>query len=179
METAQNLVFDILTSLRDFGFDEIYGINAHGDIEQNILLMNAFRSAHEQAGINACYCFRKEVLHHYGLTGEEAYICPVNPQEIRTSSARESDVHAGDIETAIMHAYYPSFVDVNTAKRLPGISIEPEKEMEWILGGKTKEMSVNGYVGNPALYDQVKIDEHIEDISNRYMQAIVNKRANP
>ncbi|MBN2435517.1 MAG: creatininase family protein [Spirochaetes bacterium] len=178
METAENLVFDILKTLHDFGFNEVYGINAHGDIEQNILFMNSFKNAYEQIGLNASYCFRKEVLHHYGLTGNEEYICPVSPQEIIVSVAKESDVHGGDIETAIINKYYPAYVDVNIAKKLPAITIESGKEMEWILGGKTKEMSKDGYIGNPSAYDQVKINEHIEDTANRYIEAISNKRKN-
>jgi len=178
METAQNLVYDILNSLHGFGFNEVYGINAHGDIEQNILFMNSFKSAHEQIGIKACYCFRQEVLQHYGLTGEEEFICPVSPQEIIVSDAKERDIHGGDIETAIINKYYPSYVDIDKAKKLPGVSIPPDKEMDWILGGKTKEMSVNGYVGNPSAYDKVRIDEHIDDTANRYMKAILDKRHN-
>ena len=178
METAHNLVFDIINTLHDFGFKEVYGINAHGDIEQNILFMNSFRNAYEQIGIKACYCFRKEVLHHYGLTGEEKFICSVSPQEITVSTAKEIDVHGGDIETAIINKYYPSCVDISIAKKLPAVTIEDGREMEWILGGKTKEMSDNGYIGNPSVYDQVKIDEHIEDTVNRYMNAILHKREN-
>jgi creatinine amidohydrolase len=153
-------------------------INAHGDIEQNILFMNSFKGAYGQVGIQARYCFRKEVLHHYGLTGEEPYIRPIDPQGICVSDAKKGDVHAGDIETAIMNKYYPEFVDVKKAKRLPGVTIELGKEMEWILGGKTKEMSANGYIGNPAEYDKVRIEEHIDDTASRYVNAILNKRKN-
>jgi creatinine amidohydrolase len=178
METAQNLVFDILSTLNGFGFREVYGINAHGDIEQNILFMNSFKNAYEQIGIKACYCFRKEVLHHYGLTGDEKYICPVSQQEIIVSNVQESDVHGGDIETAIINTYYPLCVDVSIAKKLPAVTIEPGKEMEWILGGKTEKMSKNGYIGNPAEYEKVKITEYIEDTVDRYIKAILDKRAN-
>lgn len=178
METAQNLVFDILNTLHGFGFTEVYGINAHGDIEQNILFMNSFKDAYEKIGIQARYCFRKEVLPHYGLTGDEPYICPVAPQDITVSVAKERDIHAGDIETAIINKYYPECVDTTVAKGLPAVAIESEKEMEWILGGKTKDMSPNGYAGNPAAYDTVKIDEHIADTANRYMKAILDKRGN-
>lgn len=176
METAQNLVFDILNTLHDFGFNEVYGINAHGDIEQNILFMNSFKNASDSIGMHARYCFRKEVMHHYGLTGDEKFICPMPPQEITVSSAQESDVHGGDIETAIIHEYYPSFVDVAVAKKLPAVTIEAGKEMEWILGGKTEDMSPNGYIGNPSMYDQVKTTEYIDDTADRYAKAIVDKR---
>lgn len=176
METAVNLVLDILSSLQGFGFTEAYGINAHGDIEQNILFMSAFKEAVDRFGIKARYCFRSEVLHHYGLTGDEEHICPISPQSITVSESKAKDIHAGDIETAIISRYYPSRADTETAKRLPGVSIEPEREMEWLSGGKTKELSGMGYMGDPANYDSVRIKEHIADITDRYVRAILKKR---
>lgn len=47
METAHNLVLDIIKILNDFGFNEVYGVNAHGDTEQNILFVNSFKNAYE------------------------------------------------------------------------------------------------------------------------------------
>jgi creatinine amidohydrolase len=176
METAKNLVFDILHSLHSFGFQEIYGINAHGDIEQNVLFMDSFRSAYAQIGIRARYCFRKEVMHLYGLDGHEDFICPVEPAGISVSAASESDVHAGDIETAVMVRYFGRCADTAVAETMPPVTLEPGKEMEWLLGGKTKELSANGYVGNPARYAEVRIDAYMDDISQRYATAIIDKR---
>lgn len=176
METAKNLVLDIISSLCDFGFKEVYGINAHGDIDQNILFMNSFKEASEKTGIKACYCFRSEVMHFYGLSGEEDFICPVPRQEFVASDSTVKDIHAGDIETAIINKYFSSCVDVVKAKQLPAVTIEMEREMEWIMGGKTKELSVMGYAGNPANYDKVRIDEHMEDTVRRYTGSILAKR---
>lgn len=177
METAFNLVYDILSSLHAFGFTEVYGINAHGDIEQNILFMNAFKEAVDKLGIKARYCFRSEVLQLYGLTGDEEHICPVSPQNITVSESKEKDIHAGDIETAIIAKYFPSCADTETAKSLPGVSIETAREMEWLMGGKTKELSPMGYLGNPANYESVRIEEHIADTADRYVKAILKRHA--
>jgi creatinine amidohydrolase len=177
METAQALLVDILGSLRDFGFQEVYGINAHGDIEQNILLMNAFREASEKLGMKAVYCFKKEVMQLYGLTGTEAHICPVEPSSLKVSSSVEPDVHAGDIETAIIASQYPGRADLEAARGLPPVSLPPGKDMDWLLGGKTKELSPNGYVGNPARFAEVDVERHLADTAKRHGEAILRKRS--
>jgi len=175
METAKNLVLDILGSLHRFGFREIFGINAHGDIEQNILFMNSFREAREKGGIGPRYCFREDVMHFFGLGGEEDFICPIPHQAISFSSSAEPDIHAGDVETAIMSRLGADYADTALAKELPATSIEKDKEMEWILVGKTKEISAQGYLGNPALFDKVRIEEHLADVTERYARAILGK----
>lgn len=64
-ETAQALLFDIMASLAQFGFKDVYGINAHGDIEHNVALIEAFREANEKLGINARYTFSQTIMHHF------------------------------------------------------------------------------------------------------------------
>jgi len=175
METAKSLINDILSSLHTFGFTEVYGINAHGDIEQNILLMTSFKEAYENLGIKARYCFRSEIQHFYGLSGDEPYICSIPPQKIQVSESQEKDIHAGDIETAIINKYYPSCIDVKKTKELSPVSIETDREMEWIMGGKTQELSELGYLGNPSNFENVKVEEHIKDITKRYVDSIMKK----
>jgi creatinine amidohydrolase len=176
METAQALLVDILGSLRGFGFQEVYGINAHGDIEQNILLMNAFHEASEKLGMKAVYCFRKEVMQLYGLTGTEAHISAIEPSALTVSVSEEPDVHAGDIETAVIASQYPGRADLDVARNLPPVTFEPGKDMDWLLGGKTKELSPKGYMGNPARYAEVDVERHLTDTAKRYAEAILRKR---
>jgi creatinine amidohydrolase len=176
MDTAKALVVDIIHSLSEFGFTEVFGVNAHGDIEQHILCMESFKEAYEKTGIQSVYCFPKDRMHFYGLRGDEKYICPVEPQMITISSSDEPDIHGGDIETAVIQSFYPQSVNTSLAKKLPPVRIDPEKEMEWMFGGKTHEMSPNGYVGNPSKFDEVQIEKHLNDVSERYVHAILQKR---
>jgi len=53
-ETAYALLFDILTSLKDFGFKRVFGINGHGDINHKVTVVKAFKDAHEQLDMIAC-----------------------------------------------------------------------------------------------------------------------------
>jgi creatinine amidohydrolase len=172
-ETAKSLLFDILASLAGFGFRNVYGVNAHGDIEHNIVLVEAFREASETLRINASYTFSESIMHHYGLNGSEPYICPIKQQMIQVSMSNYADVHAGDIETATINHFYPDLVDTQLAKKLPPVHLEDDKIMTWLYGGHKKQLSPEGYVGAPADYVTVEAMKNINDIADRVAQAIL------
>lgn len=174
-ETAKALLFDIIASLAEFGFKNIYGINAHGDIEQNIVLMEAFQEATEKLSVNARFNIAQDVMPHYGLNGEEAFILPVKQQTISVSKSNYPDVHGGDIETATMAQFYPGITDMKKAKSLPPVTVEDDKIMTWLLGGHTKELSPKGYLGAPADYDSVEIIKHLNDVANRITEEILDR----
>ncbi len=73
------LLFDILASLKDFGFKQVFGVNAHGDIGHAIAIINAFKEASGQLGIVTCYPFTEDRLFHFGLNGDDPYISPLKP----------------------------------------------------------------------------------------------------
>lgn len=174
-ETAKALLFDILASLAEFGFKKVYGINAHGDIEQNIVLIEAFKEASEKLSLNARYAFSQAVMQHYGLKGDEPYICPIQPQTIRVSSSKYPDVHAGDIETATMHHFYPDLTDTQCAQALPPVVLGEDKIMTWLFGGHTRELSPEGYLGAPADFEAVAVLKNINDIAERVSEAIYER----
>jgi creatinine amidohydrolase len=174
-ETVKAVLFDILASLAEFGFKNIYGINAHGDIEHSIALIETFKEASEKLMIKACYPFSQNIMHHYGLTGNEAYICPVKPQTIRVSTSKYPDVHAGDIETATMHKFYPHLTDNQRAKTLPPVELGDDKIMTWLWGGHTQELSPEGYLGAPADFETVDVLKHINDLAERVSEAILER----
>ena len=174
-ETAKALLFDIMASLAEFGFRRVFGINAHGDIEQNIALIEAFKEASEKLDISAAYVFSASVMHHYGLDGSEPYICPMKPQEIGISISKYPDVHGGDIETATMHHFYPQLTDTQRAKTLPPVGLDDDKITAWLFGGHTEQLSPEGYLGAPADYETVKVIENAKDIACRVSEAIVER----
>lgn len=174
-ETAKALLLDILAALAQFGFKNIVGINAHGDIEQNVLLLESFKEASERFSIHACYAFAQQILHHYGLTGDEPYLCPIPPQEIKVSASRFADVHAGDIETATMALFYPQLTDVKKARSLAPVALGDDKIWTWLLGGHTQSLSPDGYLGAPADFEAVAVLENIHDIADRTAGAIIQR----
>jgi creatinine amidohydrolase len=174
-ETVKALLLDILTSLAEFGFKNVFGINAHGDIEHQIALIEAFQEASEKLAINARLAFPQNLLHHYGLTGGEAYLCPVKAQTIPVSASNYPDVHAGDIETATMHRFYPELTDIQIARSLAPLQLGDDRIMTWLFGGHTKELSPEGYLGAPADFEQVEVLKNLEDIACRVSEAILER----
>jgi creatinine amidohydrolase len=174
-ETAAALLYDIIASLADFGFKNIFGINAHGDIEQNIAIMEAFKEAAEKLRVNARYAFNKALLHHYGLNGEEPFLCPIEPQTIQVSKSNCQDVHGGDIETAMIYKFYPQLVDTDKAKALPPVTLGEDRIMTWLFGGHTEELSSEGYAGAPADYEGVDVESLLEDIADRVSKEILTR----
>jgi creatinine amidohydrolase len=172
-ETVKALLFDIMASLSEFGFKNVYGINAHGDIEHSVAIIEAFKEVSSNLPINARYTFSESIMHHYGLNGEEPYICPIKPQTISVSTSKYPDVHAGDIETAAMYKYYPNLTDGEKAKSLPAVSLGDDKIWTWLLGGHTKELSPEGYLGSPADFESVEVIDNFQDIAQRVSEAIV------
>lgn len=174
-ETASAMVYDILASLDAFGFRNIFGINAHGDIDQNIALIEAFREANMKLSINSRYLFAEHLLPHYGLSGDEPFLCPLKPQTISINNSLYPDVHAGDIETATIHTFYPELSDVKLAKTLPPVTVSDDRIMTWLFGGHTKELSEQGYLGSPSDYEGVDVEKNLNDLADRITSAIIDK----
>ena len=176
-ETATALLFDILTSLKDFGFKRIFGVNAHGDIEHQIVAMNVFKEACEQLEITACFPHQEFMLHHFGRKSNEPCFYVIKPQEVKTSQAEVWDVHGGDIETATINKFYPHLVDTEKAKSLPDVSLGDKWEA-WMFAGQLKQISPEGYLGSPANYECVDINKNVEDNAQRISEAILRRLEN-
>lgn len=173
-ETVKALLFDIMASLAEFGFKHVYGINAHGDINHSVALIEAFKEVTEKLRINARYAFAQDIMHHYGLNGDEPYICSIKPTTINVSSSKYPDVHGGDIETATMYKFYPHLTDVKKAKSLPPVELGEDKIMTWLYGGHTKELSPEGYLGAPADFENVDVLSNLQDIAYRISETIID-----
>ena len=171
-ETAKALLFDILASLKEFGFKRIFGVNAHGDIEHKIVAMNAFKEACEKLEITACFPHDEFMLQHFGLSSDEPCFYVIKPQEVKVSQAEVADVHGGDMETATINTFYPHLVDAKKAKSLPDVPLGDKFE-SWMFGGQLKKMSPQGYLGSPSCYESVDVIKSVEDTAKRISDAII------
>lgn len=172
-ETAKALLFDILTSLREFGFKRIFGVNTHGDVEHKIIAMEAFKDACTKLDITACFPYEGFMLPHFGLNGSEPYFYTIEQQQIKVSEAAANDVHGGDIETATINTYYPHLVNTEKAKMLPDVPLPNGKFEAWMFGGQLKQLSPQGYLGSPSSYDSVDTVTNAEDNADRITKAIL------
>jgi len=172
-ETVCALLYDILSSLYEFGFRRVYGINAHGDIEHAAAILHAFREAGDTLKMDARFGFPAERLGPFGLSGQEPFLFVVNPSR-RSAGSGIPDVHAGDMETAILHAYVPGAVDEKRALSLLPVPLAPEMGMAWLMGGRIRELSELGYLGDPAAFPHVDVEAYMRDCTLRICEGILS-----
>ena len=172
-ETAKSLLYDILASLKEFGYTRVFGVNGHGDIKHQVAAMYAFKEAHEKLGITACFPHAEFMSYQpFGLKNDEPYFYTISPQEIKVSQAEVSDVHGGDMETATINMFYPHLIDAEKAKTLPDVPLGDKFEA-WMFGGQLKQISPQGYLGSPASYASFDVEKNVEDNAQRITNAIL------
>ncbi len=173
-DTAKALLFDILTSLKDFGFKTVFCVNGHGDVEHKVTAVKAFKDACEQLQITACFPYDRFMTDFLGFPKEGPYFYEIKESDLRISTAEVTDVHAGDIETAIIHAFYPNLVDTEKAKLLPDVALGDNYEA-WMFGGQLKQLSPQGYLGSPSNYSSVNMNQYIEDYADKITEAVLSR----
>lgn len=128
-ETMKSLLIDIYTSLNSWGFKNVFIFNSHGDYTHKEMIESSIQEVKESLKI-----------HVYNLESVNIDVeCPPEFPSHR-EGRYQPDYHAGAIETASMHTFYPQKVNTDIAKRL-----KPQNTFEPL-----------GYCGDPASFDLEK-----------------------
>ncbi len=156
--TVMAMIQDIVQSLADFGFSNVFGVNHHGDRAHGKVLIDAFGQAAKITGINARYVLEHRLIDGYRLNGTETHVTFLGPEVIETPETGFFDIHAGAVETAQMLAYYPEQADRLLAETLPPVILDGNGIGRWMAGGQdTLELTPEGYLGQPAYHDRVTV----------------------
>ncbi len=126
-ETMKALLYDMLSSLYDWGFTRVFVQNAHGDPMHIDMIKAAIAQANMLAGFQAYFMWELNIEVDHNIVfppmREERY---------------QPDYHAGAIETAQMAAFFPEKVRTSVAKaQKPSNSFHPL-----------------AYCGDPASFDK-------------------------
>lgn len=162
-ETFELVLFEIFGNLHDFGFDEVYCFNYHGDPLHFSAITNAIKRANRELSMKARFMMEEMDLQVYNLTGEEDFLAVFAPQYkmewFEGGDPDEQgllDIHAGAYETGMLFHMHPELVDTKLAETLDSYSLTYEKLEQWTKGGdSTIEVVPLGYAGNPKGYEQV------------------------
>jgi creatinine amidohydrolase len=160
-ETLKAVLYDILASLRRWGFTYVFNVNWHGEHDQNVTIHEAVKKARIDTGIRA-YCILTSLYaKRFGYTGNEYHVL-ILPATNEPPS-KYLQIHAGSIETGIMMHYFPEQVNAELAKTLKSTDLTFEDLMEWRRGwGDAKKLTPLGYFGDPAGSDPQTGKQHIE-----------------
>lgn len=162
-ETFELVLFEIFGNLHDFGFDEVYCFNYHGDPQHFSSITNAIKRANHELSVKVRFMMEEMDLQVYNLSGEEDFLAVFAPKYKMEwfeggdiSEQGLLDIHAGAYETGMLFHMYPELVDTKLAKTLDSYSLTYEKLEQWTKGGdSTVEVVPLGYAGNPKGYEQV------------------------
>lgn len=159
-ETLTMVLTDIFENLHQFGFEQVYCVNQHGDALHVSTIINSIKEANERLHMNIRLLMEPYDLSLYGLSGEENFIMPDHaeypPELFAVDDISENDlldIHAGALETASMEFFYPDAVCKEMADHLKSYSLTESNLQVWLSGGESvKSVIPLGYAGNPAGY---------------------------
>ena len=153
-ETMRSLLYDILLSLKSWNFRRFFIINWHADYRHCRAIFEALQEARKIQGVDARCVLLPSGLRRFRLSGTEDYILVQKAPPPEPPPGKYVDYHAGSLETGIMLAYFPEYVDAALAKKL-----EPTPLTVYDLqrlgqsDAETRKLIPGGYFGNPSGYD--------------------------
>jgi len=174
-ETMVLLLFDLISCLKSWGFEKIFLMNVHGDLNHIISIIQVARKAYEEFGEGVYYIVPDIFIKRVGLSGEETFI--ISQSTPKEPLPQYFDLHAGGSETSLMIKNFPELVDIDLARSLESSRTTLEGLNIWRLGGeKAKEITPLGYCGNPSAIDleKAKISENrtIEELTRLILRKL-------
>jgi len=165
-ETMVNLILDIMTSLRRWGFEKVFIFNHHYDEPHTRALKAAIQKARLDTGIRAYWILDDFLAKRFGFTGKESYllICKGFP----TALSKFVEIHADSYETSFMMEYFPGLVDREVLKSLKSTDLTVQDLMNWRRGwDEARKITPQGFFGDPTLASPERGKELIEAFAKR------------
>ncbi len=153
-ETMRSVLHDILLSLKSWNFRRIFVINWHADFRHCRVILETLKESRRDTGMDARCVLMPSDVRRFRLSGGEDYIIVQKTPPPELPPGKYVDYHAGSLETGIILAYFPEYVDAALARKL-----EPTRLTDEDLKGlgktdeATRRLIPGGYFGDPAGYD--------------------------
>lgn len=173
-DTMKAVLKDTVECMHNWGFNNVYVLNLHGDYLQNKILLEIAKEIYEISPKNKKIydIVHKSFIAMLGISGSEPYVLTDNNETKKNDNGQEQigesylDVHAGSFETSLMLLEYEKLVDEEMAKKLNSSKTTPDLFRKWVKGGsEAREVTPLGYCGNPAKIDLNSAKEFINDYS--------------
>jgi creatinine amidohydrolase len=159
-ETMKALLHDILSSLKSWGFNDIFNLNFHGDGQHCITILESIVDARETLGLNT-YCVLSEMeIMRYGLSGNEPFVVSRKSPPSDEQAQEFLDIHAGAPETGIVAAFFPEQLDTDLALTLEPTRITYREIAQWLTDAR--RVTPLGYLGDPAGFHAEAAREYLE-----------------
>jgi creatinine amidohydrolase len=154
------LLHDILSSLKNWGFEDIFNLNFHGDGQHGVTVLESIVDARRTLGLNARCVLSEMELMRFGLSGNEPFVVARNSPPSDEQPQEFLDIHAGADETGIIAAFFPEQVDTDLARALEPTRITYSEVADWLTDAR--RVTPLGYLGDPAGFNAEEAREYIE-----------------
>lgn len=157
-ETMVSVLCDSLECLKSWGFEHIFLLNFHGDLNHILTILGAVRRAYEELHVGAYFVVPESVLQRTGPRQVRPYVVipPARPYSFTRGEPGPHyvDIHAGGSETSQMLNHFPELVDAERARTLESSRTTVADLQAWVQGGaRARELTPLGYCGNPSNID--------------------------
>jgi creatinine amidohydrolase len=160
VDTMKAVLKDTIECLHNWGFNNVYLINMHGDFLHNKATIEAVKEAYQASPEGKkVYNITPEFFTKTGvIDGTEPYILLQKDEgDDQGNSEQRSpylDIHAGGFETSLMLLEFKDLVNEELARELESSKISFELLRKWQKGGaEGREVTPLGYCGDPSAID--------------------------
>ena len=184
VDTMKAVLKDTIECLHNWGFNNVYLLNLHGDYLHSKTIVETVKEIYELSSENKKVYniipeFFKEVL---GVDGSEPYVLIQKDEEVQSDDDGENtvensylDIHAGGFETSCMLLDFKELVNEELARKLESSKTTFELLSKWQKGGtEGREVTPLGYCGDPSNIDLKNAKEFMVGFATTSANLIIN-----
>lgn len=162
-DTVISLLCDVMTNLKQWGFDQVFLINHHWDGSHMQAVDRAIRKARAEIGIDAYWIMDQYLVRPLGFKGDEPHLLIHKSLMGLGVPSPYLNIHAEVNETSMMWYYLPEVVRLDGLKELRPTNLLMKDLMTWRKGGQeARKLTPKGYFGDPGAANPEKGKELIE-----------------
>ena len=149
-ETMISVLFDAMSSLKNWEFNRVFFINHHMDSGHMKALDKAIRRARSEIGMGAYLVIDSFFLKGLGMEANEPHLL-IHESLFRSEpSSHYLNIHAEGHETSFMWCYLPELVNEEVLKTLKPTNLAFRDLLVWTKGGtEARKVTPQGYFGDP------------------------------
>ena len=149
--TMVQVLVETLCCLQKWGFKKIFTCECHGDSKHNLAILEAFKIARADHGIEAYFALSENEVERFNAHEYDECLLSYKDNPTPSEPPKYMDVHAGKYETSLMLSEFPDTVNIEVAKKLKSTKITPTEFLSWRQGGESnKKTTPLGYCGDPS-----------------------------
>jgi creatinine amidohydrolase len=175
-ETMVGLLWDIMASLKRWGFEKVFVLNHHYDRDHSRILNVAILKSRLDIGIRVYWLIDDFIATSLGFRGREPHLLIFKAPPKPPSQFLE--IHADRYETSFMMHYFPDLVGWDCVKSLKSSDVTAQAFKVWRQGWEdARKVTPQGFVGDPTLASPEEGKKAIEtfgkeaaDLIERFLQ---------